>query len=175
DKLSLGKFANKPQPHEDGLPVTFGSVSLWGKTLGTITRAAGSGSWTTSGFTPEGLITVDGVLVGVVSQINTNPDGSQTMILIRADLTTNTDLSAVWATLVNGAHNIVQRNRLGMNSDFFVFPLANPYLRAGNDVIDASALFAGIPAGQLPTVGLTVYGGIGNDRIIGSQAGDHLA
>ena len=28
---------------------------------------------------------------------------------------------------------------------------------------------------NLPTIGITAYGGAGNDTIIGSQAGDHLA
>ena len=48
---------------------------------------------------------------------------------------------------------------------------------AGNDIIDASALFADpcTQRGNLPTVGFTAYGGAGNDLIIGSQAGDHLA
>lgn len=59
--------------------------------------------------------------------------------------------------------------------DTWVFPLAKPFKRAGNDVIDASALFASTPAASLPTVGITAYGGAGNDTIIGSQAGDHLA
>ena len=59
--------------------------------------------------------------------------------------------------------------------DEFVFPLANPYTYAGNDVIDASALFAGVDAADLPSVGFTAYGGAGDDLIIGSQAGDHLA
>ena len=59
--------------------------------------------------------------------------------------------------------------------DEWVFPVANPFRYAGNDVIDARALFAGTPAASLPTVGLTVYGGAGDDTIIGSQAGDHLA
>jgi Ca2+-binding RTX toxin-like protein len=59
--------------------------------------------------------------------------------------------------------------------DEWVFPLANPFTYAGNDVIDAGALFADLDAADLPTVGLTIYGGAGNDRIIGSQAGDHLA
>ena len=59
--------------------------------------------------------------------------------------------------------------------DEWVFPLADPYKLAGNDVIDASALFAATPAASLPTVGFTAYGGAGNDLIIGSQAGDHLA
>ena len=65
--------------------------------------------------------------------------------------------------------------------DEWVFPLANPYDFAGNDVIDASNLFAGVPCASppgtcdLPTVGLTAYGGAGDDLIIGSQTGDHLA
>jgi hypothetical protein len=63
--------------------------------------------------------------------------------------------------------------------DEWVFPLADPYPYAGNDVIDASGLFAWIvcdaTCSNLPTVGLTAYGGQGDDLIIGSQAGDHLA
>src|SRR5262249_348279 len=65
--------------------------------------------------------------------------------------------------------------QLGGGSPHFFFPLANPFDYFGNDVIDASALFAGVPNGQLPSVGLTVYGGVGDDTISGSQAGDHLA
>ena len=57
----------------------------------------------------------------------------------------------------------------------WVFPLANPYSFAGNDIIDASGLFAGVATADLPSVGFTAYGGAGNDLIIGSQAGDHLA
>src|SRR5207244_2963310 len=63
--------------------------------------------------------------------------------------------------------------------DEWVFPLANPYDYAGNDIIDASGLFAGIvcdaTCSNLPSVGFTAYGGAGNDLIIGSQTGDHLA
>ncbi|GGO80245.1 hypothetical protein GCM10011348_16530 [Marinobacterium nitratireducens] len=61
----------------------------------------------------------------------------------------------------------------------WVFPLANPFRFAGNDIIDASGLFAGWTNEELEaqfiTVGITAYGGAGNDLIIGSQAGDHLA
>ena len=57
----------------------------------------------------------------------------------------------------------------------FIFPLAGRFDRAGNDVIDARSLFAAAPSGALPTVGLTVYGGAGDDTITGSQAGDFLA
>jgi Ca2+-binding RTX toxin-like protein len=59
--------------------------------------------------------------------------------------------------------------------DEWMLGLANPYDLAGNDIIDASGLFAHLDAGQLPTVGFTAYGGLGDDLIIGSQAGDHLA
>ncbi|MGY3658239.1 hypothetical protein [Bradyrhizobium sp. USDA 376] len=92
------------------------------------------------------------------------------------------DLKPAFLTLTNNGNSaptltrtIVERNRLGQNADFYVFPLANEYRYAGNDVIDAHNLFGNIPAGQLPTVGITAYGGKGDDTIIGSQAGDHLA
>jgi len=59
--------------------------------------------------------------------------------------------------------------------DEWVFPLADPFDLHGNDVIDASVLFADAEPGSLPSVGFTAYGGRGNDTIIGSQTGDHLA
>ncbi|WP_392533892.1 DUF4347 domain-containing protein [Nostoc sp. C117] len=66
-------------------------------------------------------------------------------------------------------------DQVGTADDRFLFPLANSFDLSGNDIIDARNLFKTIPAGQLPSVGLTVYGGAGNDTIYGSQAGDHLA
>ena len=63
--------------------------------------------------------------------------------------------------------------------DEWLMPVADPYDFFGNDIIDASGLFSWIvcttTACQLPSVGFTAYGGEGNDLIIGSQAGDHLA
>jgi hypothetical protein len=63
--------------------------------------------------------------------------------------------------------------------DEWLFPLANKYLFAGNDIIDASGLFADVLCDEtscdLPSVGFTAYGGEMDDTIIGSQAGDHLA
>src|SRR5581483_9059833 len=70
-------------------------------------------------------------------------------------------------------------NRVGNSAPFFVFPLANPYTYSGNDVIDAHLLDLvdqtsfGPPA--LRPIGLTIYGGPGNDTITGSQTGDQLA
>ncbi|UZJ27067.1 hypothetical protein RHODO2019_19095 (plasmid) [Rhodococcus antarcticus] len=61
------------------------------------------------------------------------------------------------------------------NDPNFVFPLAQPFQYSGNDVIDASALDAALTSSQLPTIGVTVYGGGGADTIIGSQTGDVLA
>jgi hypothetical protein len=173
DKLTLGNFGAKPMPHDDGLPMSFSSVTVeYGRNIGTITRSDPGGSWLTSGFVPEGLITIDGVLIGTIKQATATQ-----LKVILADLRDNTDLSAVWASLAgtSAAHTIVQVNRLGQSAPFFVFPLANPFLRAGNDVIDASTLYAGIPDGQLPTAGLVAYGGQGDDLIKGSQAGDILS
>ena len=51
--------------------------------------------------------------------------------------------------------------------DEWVFPLADPYTDAGNDVIDARALYADIgcdaTCSNLPTVGFTAYGGEGDE------------
>src|SRR5207245_11156825 len=66
-------------------------------------------------------------------------------------------------------------DRTGNGAPFFVFPLATAYANAGNDVIDAHLAFSLSPAGALPTVGITAYGGAGDDTIIGTQTGDHLA
>ena len=61
--------------------------------------------------------------------------------------------------------------------DEWVFPLADPFHYSGNDVIDASALFAGVRrnGSNLPT---RRHHGVRRRRrrpIIGSQTGDHLA
>ncbi|HEY5224284.1 MAG TPA: hypothetical protein VIJ18_14705 [Microbacteriaceae bacterium] len=66
-------------------------------------------------------------------------------------------------------------NQVGNGTPQFVFPVANPFRHAGNNVIDARALFAAVPAGQVPSIGLTIYGGSGDDTIYGSQAGDVIA
>jgi Ca2+-binding RTX toxin-like protein len=64
--------------------------------------------------------------------------------------------------------------QLGNGTPKFFFPIASPYRFAGNDVINASALFAGTAVGSLPSVGFIAYGGVGDDLLIGSQAGDFL-
>ena len=63
--------------------------------------------------------------------------------------------------------------------DEWLMPVADPFDFFGNDIIDASGLFSWITCNTtscpLPTVGFTAYGGEGDDLIVGSQAGDHLA
>ncbi|HEY9237367.1 MAG TPA: hypothetical protein VIP10_00890, partial [Burkholderiaceae bacterium] len=66
-------------------------------------------------------------------------------------------------------------DQVGTADDFFRFPRANPFDFAGHDIIDASAMFFGVADADLPGVGITVYGGAGNDTLTGSRAGDHLA
>src|SRR5207244_1225525 len=70
--------------------------------------------------------------------------------------------------------NIVVQNRVGNGDSRFIFPLATAYTYSGNDVIDARGAFSG-PNDGSASVGITAYGGAGNDTIYGSQAGDHLA
>ena len=76
-------------------------------------------------------------------------------------------------------------DQVGTADDFFYFPTAFPFTVFGNDVIDASLRVlaaAGRPARRTRrtgtsgvTVGITAYGGRGDDVIYGSQAGDFLA
>ena len=56
-------------------------------------------------------------------------------------------------------------NQVGVGTPQFVFPVADPYRHAGNNIIDAHALFANVPEGQVPSIGLTIYGGAGDDTI----------
>jgi hypothetical protein len=79
------------------------------------------------------------------------------------------------ASATNVVRDVKVLNRVGNSAPFFVFPLANPYLYSGNDVVDAHLLDWSDPTSALRPVGLTIYGGPGNDLIVGSQTGDHLA
>jgi hypothetical protein len=168
----------------------------------TITRTDG-GSWLAANFTPGETIVVFGTAnnngtytiasapgsvtdsVLTLTVANTVTPGSEaaatvsgnigTVSNISPSMLTLIDLQPGFAALASGAHTIVQWNWLGNGAPDFVFPVANPFQYAGNNVINASQLYAGIPNGQLPPIGLTVYGGPGNDIILGSQAGDQIA
>src|SRR5205823_4197207 len=65
-------------------------------------------------------------------------------------------------------------NQVGNGTPNFFFPVGSPFRFAGNDVIDARALFAVLSDTALPTVGFVAYGGAGDDTIWGSQAADYL-
>ena len=65
-------------------------------------------------------------------------------------------------------------NTLGNGTPRFVFPVANPFRYFGNNVIDASQLYANAWAANVPAFGLTIYGGAGSDTIIGSRTRDFL-
>ena len=91
---------------------------------------------------------------------------------------TLTFLSSNFAKLVAAgpsAHTITVGNRVGNGAPFFVFELGDPYQYSGNDTIDAGLAFSKADPTNLPTIGITAYGGPGNDTIIGSQTGDLLA
>jgi Ca2+-binding RTX toxin-like protein len=169
----------------------------------TITRTDIGGSWLTDGFAIGQTITVYGtgtdgvgpnnqvykILTVTASDITVDKsvvdEAAEDAIISGGGAKRDTlyliDLQPAFLALlgdndsVSLQRTVVERNRLGMAPDFFVFPLANQYTFDGNDVLDAHLLFANIPEGQLPAVGLTAYGGKGNDTIIGSSAGDHLA
>src|SRR5262249_5233398 len=100
--------------------------------------------------------------VGTVSTVTDVKNGSGQ---VTSSTLTLIDLKPFFLTSANGTFTVVQRNRLGQNTDFFVFPLANQYKYDGNDVIDAHSLFATIPNGQLPAAGFTAYGGKGTHAI----------
>jgi Ca2+-binding RTX toxin-like protein len=168
-----------------------------------ITRNDVGGSWITDGFAMGQTIAVFGTGAGGVGLNNqvykilnvtastltvdkaVTAKGPENAIIsggaAKRDILFLVDLQPAFLALLNGnssltlQRTIVERNRLGQNADFFVFPLANQYTFDGNDVLDAHSLFASIPNGLLPAVGLTLYGGRGDDLIIGSAAGDHLA
>ncbi len=66
-------------------------------------------------------------------------------------------------------------NEVGNGTNDFIFPVADPFAFFGNNVIDASQDFSTVPEGQLPSVGVIIYGGPGNNTIYGSQAPDYIA
>jgi hypothetical protein len=174
------------------------SVTFAPNPLGdTITRT--SGSWSTDGFTVGQTIVVSGTasnnriftiqkvtafVLTLTAANKVTAEGPETATIsgdvgmiskLTPSTLTLTDLKPGFAALLSGTHTIVQWNRLGNGSPDFIFPVANPFLYAGNNYIDASQLYANIPNGQLPPIGVTIYGGPGNNTILGSQAGDLIA
>ena len=156
--ISLHNFGPKPLPHDDSIAVTLALVPS--TPFGTITRSDG-GSWITDGFAIGQNIAIDGQFVGAVTALTKT---TLTLTFLTADFHPGT-----------GTHAVVVQTRIGNGAPFFVFALGNPFLYAGNDVIDARQAFASVAAGLLPSIGITAYGGAGDDTIYGSQTGDILA
>ncbi len=152
--ISLQNFGPKPMPHEDAINVTLTPG-------GTITRTDG-GSWISSGFAVGQRIAINDVYVGVVTTVTDS-------------VITLTFIEPAYSAFTSGVRKVSVQNRIGNGAPFFVFPQAHSYQWAGNDVIDARGAFSAVPSSSLPTVGITAYGGPGNDTIYGTQTGDHLA
>src|SRR4029077_2971883 len=103
--------------------------------------------------------------VGTVNAIDTT--GSTLSLTFLTGFVADTTPSAT-------ARNIVVQNRVGNGDSRFIFPLATAFTYSGNDVIDARGAFSG-PTDSSASIGITAYGGPGDDTIYGSQAGDQLA
>ncbi|HEV8460189.1 MAG TPA: Calx-beta domain-containing protein [Gaiellaceae bacterium] len=117
------------------------------------------------------VVTATSQYVGIVKAV-TKTTITLNLALALADFPTGPDFQPAAGTVTR---DIRVLNRVGNSAPFFVFPLANPYLYSGNDVIDAHLLDWADNTSALRPIGLTIYGGPGNDLIIGSQTGDQLA
>src|SRR5262249_55724937 len=114
---NLGKFSNKPMPHDENLPVTLttpppqptvtqpaqmgakftgiNAVSALPDPFANITPP--SASWITTGLLVDGLVPVDGVAVG-------------TVYTLTANLLTLNNLTAAYLTFANGSHTVKEWN-----------------------------------------------------------------
>ncbi|MEO0465131.1 MAG: hypothetical protein AAF216_01205 [Pseudomonadota bacterium] len=166
----------------EGLPGTAEVLSIDGNTL--------TAQYDRIGITVEGTVTVSaqqprldgGILVGGDTFTVTGGAGPDSPLVIYGDTSQDGNwyagqpFSVLGYDLGEKPFDPFPELPDGDNEDDeWVMPLANPFDHFGNDVIDASALFAGLSSDNLPSVGITAYGGGGDDVIIGSQAGDHLA
>jgi Bacterial Ig-like domain/RTX calcium-binding nonapeptide repeat (4 copies) len=176
------------------------AIALTGST-GSITRSDGN-SWIAEGYAVGQLIQIDGTSVGTIKSLTASalminasasfssfvatlpqthqiaPASIGTVNALTATTLTLTFLSSNFNQLVadgHSSHTITVGNRVGNGAPFFVFQLGDPYQYSGNDTIDASQAFSKADPTNLPSIGITAYGGPGNDTILGSQTGDILA
>ncbi len=164
------------------------------ETATAISRA--SGSWLTDGFVYGMVVEVNGSPVGTIAAVTATTITLSGAALTPGSLTGATILGFAPSPLVvyggtsqdglwysGDPHTLSQRDfglkpfptQLGNGSPDFIFPVADPFVHNGNNVIDASADFAAVPEGQVPSVGVILYGGPGNNTIYGSQAPDFIA
>src|SRR5262249_54070877 len=151
------------------------------------------GLWTVKGFADGGkTLELSGPVLSPNPNVNFQVDAvSQYVGIVKAitktTLTLNLALQGAdfpsgprFPVAIGGSSGPVVRdvrtlNRVGGSAPFFVFPLANPYQYSGNDILDAHLLDLIDSTSALRPIGVTMYGGPGNDMIIGSQTGDQLA
>ncbi len=154
-----GTLLPGPDTKADGTP---GVVAVHGG----ITTVHGGGNW----MLPSGVIGGDTIII-------TGGAGPNSPLVVYGD----TSQDGLWYSgdpRVQSVRSFGTKPfpaEIGNGDSRFIFPVGNPFTNAGNDVIDASTLFAGVAAGDLPSVGFTAYGGAGDDTIIGSAAHDYLA
>ena len=159
------------QPADEGLVPNRGPARH-----GTITLVHGGGNLPVSNA-PGAAIGGDTITVlgggGAGSPLAIYGDTSQDGLWYSGDPErTGRTASEPWADVaIFGAKF---HDQAGTADDAWRFPLANPFDFSGNDVIDAGALDAADMIGAT-TIGVTIYGGAGDDQILGSQVADHLA
>ena len=178
-----------------------------GASTETLTR--GTGSWITDGFVYGMVLQIAGVPAWTITGVSattldlTGPNTMPPAISTSAQLLGfapsplvvygSTSQDGIWYS--GDPHTLSQRDfgskpfptQVGNGTPDFIFPVADPFKFAGNNVLDASADFpiaslstgsvpnVGVPEGQVPSVGVTLYGGPGNNTIYGSQAPDFIA
>ncbi len=154
---------------------TTGSWIADGFVYGQVLQIGPSPAWKVVAVTALAL-TVSGPAIGDTTGMSLQGFSPSPLVVFG-----DTSQDGVWYS--GDPHTMTQRDfgpkpfptTIGNGTPDFIFPVADPFRYAGNDYIDATALFAAVPNGQVPSVGVTLYGGAGNDTIVGSQANDFIA
>jgi hypothetical protein len=174
-------------------PIFNGPVTYTGNTI-----SRNSGSWLTDGFVDGMVVQINGspawTVTGVTATTLTLSGPALVSSIFTATNTSvvgwapsplvvygSTSQDGIWYS--GSSSGMTQRdfgskpfpNQLGNGTPDFIFPVAASFKHAGNNVVDASRDFIGVPEGQLPSVGVIIYGGPGNNTIYGSQASDYIA
>ena len=180
-------------------PVQYtGTLTETSTVAGSATLTRVGGSWLSAGFTYGMVLQVDGVTRGTITEVtaSTITLSNSTLKLGTSELTKqvvqgfapsplviygSTSQNGVWYSGEQGSPSGRRfeskpfPTQLGNGSPYFVFPVAEPFAHAGNNIINASEDFAAAPEGELPSVGVIIYAGPGHNTIYGSQASDFIA